>query len=267
MHRLKNKVALITGAARGIGKAVAESFIREGAFVIVSDIDDAMGKDVAQKLGSTSEYLHLDVAKEEDWKAALQAILKRHQKIDILVNNAGVTGFDTDRGPQDPEHASLESWRHVHSINADGVFLGCKAALSAMKKTGGSIINMSSRSGLVGIPGAAAYASSKASVRNHTKSVALYAAEKGYPVRCNSLHPAAILTPMWDAMLGEGKEREKAIEEICQTIPMRKMGTVEDVAHACVYLASDESSYITGTELTIDGGILAGASASPKKKN
>lgn len=134
-----------------------------------------------------------------------------------------------------------------------------------MKKQGGSIINMSSRSGLVGIPAASAYASSKAAVRNHTKSVALYCAEKKYNIHCNSLHPGAILTPLWDAMLGtDSNHRKQMIEEIARQIPLGKMGEASDVAYAVLYLASDESRYITGIELTIDGGILAGAAAAPK---
>lgn len=133
-----------------------------------------------------------------------------------------------------------------------------------MKKHGGCIINLSSRSGLVGIPTAVAYASSKAAVRNHSKSVALYCAEKNYRIRCNSLHPGAILTPLWDSMLGEESNRKQIIEEITRQIPLKRMGDPKDVAYAVLYLASDESSYITGIELTIDGGILAGSAASPK---
>lgn len=135
-----------------------------------------------------------------------------------------------------------------------------------MKQKKGSIVNISSRSGMVGIPGAAAYAASKAAVRNHTKSVALYCCEKGYDIRCNSIHPAAILTPMWEPMLGSGTEREGRLAQIAKDIPMRKLGTPEDVAYAALFLASDEAKYITGIELTVDGGILAGSSASPKKE-
>lgn len=143
--------------------------------------------------------------------------------------------------------------------------LGCKYSIKLMKENGGSIINISSRSGFVGIPGAVAYASSKASVRNHTKSVALYCAEHGYKIRCNSIHPAAIMTPMWDEMLGEGEQRNQIIEEIESGIPMGHFGEPLDVAYGILYLASDESKYVTGIELTIDGGILAGSEAKPKK--
>jgi NAD(P)-dependent dehydrogenase (short-subunit alcohol dehydrogenase family) len=193
--------------------------------------------------------------------------MQKFGRLDILVNNAGITGFQEGFGPQDPEHGSLKSWREVHAVNAEGTFLGCKYAMQAMKKNKkASIINISSRSGLVGIPGAAAYASSKAAIRNHTKTVALYCCQNGYNIRCNSIHPAAILTPMWDPMLGEGSEREKMMALIVKDVPMQKMGDVEDVANAALFLASDESKYITGTELTIDGGLLAGAGAPPAKK-
>ncbi len=142
--------------------------------------------------------------------------------------------------------------------------LGCKYAIRLMKKKGGSIVNISSRSGIVGIPGAVAYAASKAAVRNHTKSVALYCAENKYSIRCNSVHPAAIMTPMWDAMLGQGAERNKMIEDIELGIPLGHFGEPLDIAYGILYLASDESKYITGIELTIDGGILAGSEAKPR---
>ena len=264
--RVAGKVALITGAAQGIGKATAIALAKEGAQVIVSDINDSEGNIVAREIGGDCIYLHLDVQHENEWKNAMHQIGKRFGKLHILVNNAGITGFQEGFGPQDPEHASLNSWHQVHAVNSDGVFLGCKYAIQMMKPfEGGSIINISSRSGLVGIPGAAAYASSKAAVRNHTKTVALYCCQQGYPIRCNSVHPAAILTPMWEPMLGTGSQREIAMAEIAKDIPMKKMGSAEDVANAVLFLASDESKYITGIELTVDGGILAGAGAPPKK--
>jgi 3(or 17)beta-hydroxysteroid dehydrogenase len=263
--RLGGKVALITGAAQGIGKATAIRLSQEGAFIIVSDINDGLGHEVAKEVGGI--YLHLDVREESEWQSAMAAILKRYGKLSILVNNAGITGFQDGFGPQDPEMASLESWRGVHAVNTDGVFLGCKYAIQTMKNgEGGAIVNISSRSGLVGIPGAAAYASSKAAVRNHTKTVALYCCQQRYKIRCNSIHPAAILTPMWEPMLGHGSDRAARMAAIVQDIPMQVMGSAEDVANAVLFLASDESKYITGIELTVDGGILAGASATPGKQ-
>ncbi len=264
--RLKNKVALITGAAQGIGEGIAKIFLSEGAIVILSDIKDDLCKDLVIKLGPQAHYQHLDVQKEQDWEKTFSYITNTFGSLDILVNNAGITGFQGSWGAQDPEHASLESWRHVHAINLDGTFLGCKYAIQAMRKSGrGNIINISSRSGLVGIPHAAAYASSKAAIRNHTKSVALYCAQEGLNIRCNSIHPATILTPMWDPMLPQNQEeRTAAIDALVSQIPLGTFGYPEDVAWACVYLASEESRFVTGIELNLDGGLLAGSAASPK---
>lgn len=265
--RLLNKTALITGAAQGIGLACAKLFIKEGATVILSDINHDDGQKETLKLGEKANYYGLDVCEQNQWNDIQKIITEKFKSLDILVNNAGITGFLETTSPQDPENATLESWHKVHHVNLDGVFLGCQMAIKVMKEKGGSIINLSSRSGVVGIPGAAAYASSKAGIRNHTKTVALYCAEKGYPIRCNSLHPAAIMTPMWDAMLGQDPIlRQKILDDICSGIPLKKMGDPLDVAYAALYLASDESSYITGSEFTIDGGILAGATAAPNRE-
>ncbi len=266
MPRLTNKVALITGAARGIGQATAELFVQEGAEVVITDINDQQGAELADRLGHLASYIHLDVSDEKQWQSVAQQILDQYGRLDILVNNAGITGFLETPGPHDPEHLDLDSWHKVHSTNLNGVTLGCKYGISMMKSsTAASIVNISSRSGMVGIPGAAAYASSKAAVRNHSKTVALYCAQQGYPIRCNSIHPGAILTPMWDAMLGEGEARENAINAVAADVPLQTMGEPLDVAYAALYLASDESKYVTGTELTIDGGILAGSAAAPAK--
>lgn len=265
--RLMQKIALVTGAARGIGKAIADLFSAEGAIVIVTDIRDEEGRQVCNVQGFRGEYIHLDAGSEADWQRVAAYIREKYGRLDILVNNAGITGFLETPGPFDAENVSLESWNEVHRVNATGVMLGCKYAIGLMKNSGGSIVNISSRSGMVGIPGAVAYASSKASVRNHTKSVALYCAEKGYKIRCNSIHPAAIMTPMWDAMLGEGTQREQIIKSIEAGIPLGHFGKPADVAYGALYLASDESNYVTGIELTIDGGILAGSEAKPPQHN
>ena len=194
----------------------------------------------------------------------LDQVIAADGRLDVLVNNAGITGFENGPAAHDPEHATLEDWRAVHQTNLDGVFLGCKHAIRVMRPAGaGAIINLSSRSGLVGIAGAAAYASSKAAVRNHSKTVALWCAGQGLKIRCNSIHPAAILTPMWEPMLGNGPEREERMASFVKDTPLRRFGTPEEVAAIAVLLASDEAAYITGTEISIDGGLLAGSAASP----
>ncbi|MEO1652637.1 MAG: SDR family oxidoreductase [Bacteroidota bacterium] len=265
MKRLSNKVTLITGAARGIGQAIARLFHQEGARVILTDIRHEEGQSQARELGKPAEYLALDVGEESQWQQVKDYIQEHYGGLDILVNNAGITGFLETEGPFDAENIDLKAWEEVHRVNATGVMLGCKYGIQLMKGRGGSIVNISSRSGQVGIPAAVAYASSKASVRNHSKSVALYCADKAYKIRCNSIHPAAIMTPMWDAMLGEGEARRQMIQQVAQGIPMGHFGEPLDVAYAALYLASEESKYVTGIELTIDGGILAGSEARPSQ--
>jgi 3(or 17)beta-hydroxysteroid dehydrogenase len=261
--RLNGKIALITGAAQGIGKATAGVFHHQGATVIISDINDSLGLQVANALPG-SVYLHLDVREENDWINAFDYLKTQYKRLDVLVNNAGISGYLQTPGPHNPEDLDIESWRQVHAVNSDGTALGCKYAIQLMKQNRcGSIINISSRAGIVGIPAMAAYAASKAAVRNHTKTVALYCAEQKYGIRCNSVHPGAILTPMWDPMLGEGEQRTAMIAAISQQVPMGEMGSPYDVANAALYLACDESQYVTGIELHIDGGILAGSAATP----
>ncbi len=265
--RLEGKIAAITGGASGLGAAMVQAFIDEGAHVIVTDINDEKGEILCQSFGSRAQYSHLDVSQETHWQKLIHFIEKEFSRLDILINNAGITGLGQHNDPLDPEFSSLENWHSIHAINLDSVFLGCKYAMQLMKKNKtGSIVNIGSRSGLVGIPNLAAYASSKAAVRNHTKTVALYCAQQNYGIRCNCIHPAAILTPIWEPMLDKNLSKEQAINAIAQTIPLHRMGKPMDVAYAAIYFASDESAFVTGTELIIDGGILAGAAASPGKK-
>jgi 3(or 17)beta-hydroxysteroid dehydrogenase len=264
MARLQGKVAIVTGAARGIGEAVAGRFIIEGARVWLTDSDAATGAALAATLGPAAQFAALDVRDETAWMTTIAALIAADGRLDILVNNAGITGLESGSGPHDPENTSMADWRAVHATNLDGVFLGCKHAIRAMRPTGtGSIINISSRSGLVGIPGAAAYASSKAAVRDHSKSVALWCAQTGLKMRCNSVHPAAVLTPMWEPMFGEGPGRAQREADFVRDILLHRFGTADEVAAMVLYLASDESAYVTGAEFTIDGGLLAGSTASP----
>lgn len=260
--RLNSKFCIITGAARGIGKAIGQAFVDEGARVLLTDIDAVELAKAGEELGC--ETRKLDVRVESDWDGLSTA----YPEADVVVNNAGVTGFESSTAPQDPENATLEDWRAVHQVNLDGTFLGCRYAIQAMKEKGeGAIVNISSRSGMVGIPGAAAYASSKAAIRNHSKTVALYCAQNGWNIRCNSIHPAAIMSPMWEPMLGTGAAREATMKALVKDTPLQRFGDASEVAAVAVMLASDEASYITGTELTIDGGILAGSAAAPGRED
>lgn len=258
MQRLQNKTCVVTGGARGIGRAIATRFHEEGAIVVVTDIDEATGAATAAEIGCRFEPL--DVREEAAWSRLARLV----PVADVVVNNAGVTGFEGGMTPHDPEYASLADWRAVHCVNLDGTFLGCRYAIGAMKGAGtGSIINISSRSGLVGIPGAAAYASSKAAIRNHSKTVALYCAQQGWRIRCNSIHPAAILTPIWEPMLGSGPDRDANMQALVADTPLKRFGMPDEVAAIAMMLASDEATYVTGAEFNIDGGLLAGSAASP----
>ena len=258
MSRLEGKLCVATGAGSGIGAAICRVFADEGARVVVTDKLEASARAVADAIGG--EARRLDVSEEADW----EALARDFPVCDVVVNNAGVTGFEDGIVSHDPEHASLADWRAVHAVNLDGTFMGCRYAIGAMRERGsGAIINISSRSGLVGIPGAAAYASSKAAIRNHTKTVALYCAEQNLNIRCNSLHPAAILTPIWEPMLGDGADRETRMAALVADTPMRRFGRPEEVAALALLLATDEAAYITGAEISIDGGLLAGSAVTP----
>jgi NAD(P)-dependent dehydrogenase (short-subunit alcohol dehydrogenase family) len=267
MTRLSGKIAAITGAARGIGAAIARRFHDQGAMVWITDIRGDEAQALAQELGPRAFSFTLDVANEAHWQTFSEQLMAGHGRLDVIVNNAGITGFEGAFVPHDPEHAALDDWRAVHRVNTDGTFLGCRMALRLMRSTTtGSIINISSRSGLVGIPGAAAYAASKAAIRNHTKTVALYCAEQGWTVRCNSIHPEAILTPMWEPMLGDGPDRADRMAAFVKDTPLQRFGTADEVAALAAFLASDDSAYITGAEFNIDGGLLAGSAAIPARK-
>ncbi len=258
MTKLDDQIVLITGGANGIGKATAELFISKGMKVIIVDIDNKIF-DVAKLIGAYP--LLFDVSIENNWKDIVKKVKKEFHTLDILVNNAATNGLADKVSIQNPEDMSLDTWKRIHKINLDSVFLGCKYGISLMKENAKSnaIVNVASRSGIVGVPSLAAYASSKAAIRNYTKSVALYCAEKHYNIRCNTVSPAAILTKMWDHLLKDNQDCEK----FSSVIPLRRMGKAIDVANAIFYLCSDKADFITGTELIVDGGILAGSAAAP----
>jgi NAD(P)-dependent dehydrogenase (short-subunit alcohol dehydrogenase family) len=258
MNRVRDKVVLITGATGDIGFTAARLMTEEGALVVLSGIRDDVGEQKAKEIGNGCIYIHLDVRIEEQWIGAMSLIEERFGRLNILVNNAGITGTSEGFGSLDPELSSLESWKAIQATNLDGIFLGCKHAIALMKKTGGSIVNISSRSALIGRSNRTAYCSSKAGVWNITKTVALYCAENKYDIRCNSVLPGMILTSMWDPVLGTGKKREDKIRHMAAKVPLGRFGKPEEVAWTILFLASDEASYITGTSVVVDGGFLAG---------
>ncbi|AFZ13365.1 3-oxoacyl-(acyl-carrier-protein) reductase [Crinalium epipsammum PCC 9333] len=255
MRRVQNKVALITGGASGIGKATAKLLAREGAVVVFTDLSERDITSVSTEIGSSAIFCKHDVTNSQQWEDVIKLIGDRFHKLDILVNCAGIAGINA---AQDPENATLDTWRQVMNVNMEGVFLGCQHAIPLMKATGGSIVNISSYAAIIGTPLAVAYGASKAGVRQFSKSVALYCAQQGYKIRCNCILPGAILTPMWEGFLGSGEERNQRSEQITKQIPLGVWGEPEDVAYAVLYFASDESKFITGAELVIDGGQSVG---------
>ena len=248
-ERLKNKVGLITGAAQGLGKEMAKIMISQGATIVITDINEKLLVETAEEL--SCKHMVMDVTKEDQWKNVISNIEKDIGSLNILVNNAGIGGGG------DVESTDLESWHLVHSVNLDSVFLGCKFSLPLMRKSGnGSIINISSMSGIVASHNMSAYNSSKAAVRHLSKSIALHCAKSTNLVRCNSIHPVFTRTAMVQSMIDAAPERNIE-EKLVQQIPLRKLAEPIDIANAALFLASDESSFITGTELVVDGGLSA----------
>ena len=252
MGRLEGKTALVTGAASGIGLQTSIRLAEEGALVMMTDINHEEGLQQAEKLGANATFLKLDITEEEEWISVLDETVKRFGRLDILVNSAGMVLI------ADVEQITLEDWRKVHAVNLDGTFLGCKHGVRVMKEFGaGSIINLSSVSGMIGGFNLAAYNSSKGAVRMLTKSVALHCARASYGIRCNSIHPTFIETPMLESMIRDSPDPEKARQTLVRQVPLRRIGKPDDVANMIVYLASDESTFVTGTEMVIDGGVIA----------
>ena len=247
--RLPEKVALISGGARGIGAAIARRFIAEGASVVIGDILVEEGRTLAAELqqsGANITFTPLDVTSESSWADAVALTIDRYRKLDILVNNAGVTKRELI------ENETAESWDRIFEINAKGVFLGTKAVLDEMKRHGnGAIVNMSSSYGNIGSPNSAIYGASKAAVRLFTKSTAIQNASFG--VRANSVHPGPVNAPLIQEFL-PFPEKVRQLELM---VPMERLGQPDEIASAVLFLASDESSFMTGSELIIDGGINA----------
>jgi NAD(P)-dependent dehydrogenase (short-subunit alcohol dehydrogenase family) len=259
MGRVDGKVALVTGAASGIGAACAEALAGEGAAVVLCDVQDEMGRAQAERIaaaGGGADYLRLDVTQEADWERAMAEAGRLHGRLDILVNNAGVS-----IGCPSITDMSLADWRRQLAVNLDGVFLGLKHGLRLMRASGagGSVINMSSTAGLRGTPGLAAYSASKGGVRLLTKSVALECAAARDGIRVNSVHPGMIETPIWNTFAnpaaGEGPPNLDALA--AARAPIGVKGLPVDIAQAVLWLASEESRYVTGAELVVDGGLTA----------
>jgi NAD(P)-dependent dehydrogenase (short-subunit alcohol dehydrogenase family) len=249
MTRLSGKVAVITGAAKGIGKEIAKKFAAEGAKVCLADIDETSGYALADALGPPTFFAPLNVSEEDGWHAAIEQVLLRHERIDILVNNAGTLETGTI------ENTDLALWRHIQDVNATGTFLGCQAAVRTMKETGGGvIINMASQAAVRPRPSTMAYSASKAAIVNLTKTVAAHCADQGYNIRCNVVLPGAIETEMIYKNQTTDQSDADFVTSVQSRYPMGRMGTAEEIADGVIFLASDESRFMTGSQLRIDGG-------------
>lgn len=253
--RVAGKVAWVTGGASGIGEATCHRLAAEGATVVVADLNAEGASRVAEAInasGGKAVAKHQDVTDEQRWAVIADEVLAEFGQLNVLVNNAGVALTGS------VEEASLADFRFVNGVNSEAVFLGMRAAVNAMKAGGGSIINLSSIEGLVGDPLLVAYNASKAAVRMMTKSAALHCAAQGYGIRVNSVHPGYVLTPMVQQGLDNlGDEAEAVRQRLMEHIPMGRMGEPNDIANGILFLASDESSFMTGAELVIDGGYTA----------
>jgi 3(or 17)beta-hydroxysteroid dehydrogenase len=257
MKRLEQKVALVTGGASGLGKAIAHRLAAEGAGVVITDVQHELGAAAAKEGGLT--FLEQDVCDEAQWTQIVAQIEKRFGSLNILINNAGILGSTEAASP---ENTSLASWKRMFAVNVEGVFLGCRTAIPAMRRAGsGSIVNLSSIGDRIATPDATAYGSSKAAVRQLTTSVAQYCAEQKLNVRCNSVHPGMIRTPLLDKSIGEIAQRrgvsiDQVVAEFRAAVPLGDFTRAEDVAAAVAFLASEDARHVTGSALLVDGGIV-----------
>ena len=251
--RVAGKVALITGGASGLGLATAKLMLAEGARVAITDVQADKGAKEAAAMGGEALFLEHDVTSEARWTAVTDEVVQRFGKLDILVNSAGIGTEGTI------ENTSLAAFRKMMAINVEGTFLGCQNAVRVMKDGSGlcSIVNISSVAGLVSGFNMAAYSASKGAVRLLTKSVALHCARAGYGIRCNSVHPAFIDTPMVQGGLEQAPDYDKARDRLLRMVPLRRLGEPNDIGWMILYLASDEAKFVTGAEMVVDGGCTA----------
>lgn len=252
MGRVEGKVSIVTGAAMGIGEAIANLLAREGSTVIISDINEEKGQTLAKKLGTQATFIRHDVSEENQWISAIEQTLSKFGRLDVLVNNAGIVSV------ADVEQTTLEDWHKVHAVHMDGTFLGCKHAIPAMRKSGGgSIVNISSLSAIGGYPLVFAYTASKGAIRSMTKSIAVHCSQSQYNIRCNSVHPGMIETPLIKEFFSSAPKYQDAL-----------LGKPDDVAYMVLYLASDESKFVSGSEFIIDytASVAIADSIVPKQK-
>ena len=247
MNRVNGKVCIVTGAASGVGREDALLLAREGAKVVLTDLNDEAGRQVAAEIGENALFIRQDIANEADWQNVIKVTLERFGRLDVLVNNAAILALGSI------EDTSLELWQKVQKINTEGYFLGCKYAVQAMKESGGgSIVNMSSVAALGGMPMFCAYSASKGAVAAMTRSVALHCKQQGYRIRCNSVHPDGINTPMTQPLTGFQAIPQETLDQD----PMNRMCAPRDIANVVLFLASDESRFVNGAEIRVDNAQL-----------
>jgi 3(or 17)beta-hydroxysteroid dehydrogenase len=247
MQRVEGKVCIITGAASGIGREDAMLLAREGAKVVLTDLNEEVGRQVAAEIGANALFIRHDIANESDWQHVVKTTVEHFGRLDVLVNNAAILALGSI------EDTTLELWQKVQKINGDGYFLGCKYAIQAMKETGGgSIINMSSVAALGAMPMFCAYSASKGAVAAMTRSIALHCKQQGYRIRCNSVHPDGVNTPMTQALAGGQAIPQEALDQD----PMNRMAAPRDIANVVLFLAADESRFVNGAEIRVDNAQL-----------
>jgi 3(or 17)beta-hydroxysteroid dehydrogenase len=257
MRRLEGRTALVTGGASGLGRAISERLLAEGAAVVITDRQRELGEAAAAELGAA--FVFQDVTSEEQWPLVLDRAAELGGPVSILVNNAGIGGAADRVSPEDTRFAD---WKQIFSVNVDSVFLGCRAGIAAMRGTGGgSIVNMSSIAALLATPDSTAYGAAKAAVRQLTKSVAQHCATERLGIRCNSVHPGEIATPLWNGYVEQtaqatGVPVDQLVREARARVPLGEMPEPRDVAAGVAFLCSDDARFITGSELIVDGGLI-----------